>query len=133
MNISISSEIKEKVPCTKLAVLKYSVEVKEQNADFFHYMEEKIIPAVENELETNNVTEIKNVASSRKAYKSFGKDPGRYRVSSEALIRRIKQGKDLYKINTVVDTNNLISVESGFSVGSYDIDNVNGDITLKLG
>ena len=96
-------------------------------------MEEKIIPAVENELETKNVTEIKNVASSRKAYKSFGKDPGRYRVSSEALIRRIKQGKDLYKINTVVDTNNLISVESGFSVGSYDIDNVNGDITLKLG
>ncbi len=133
MNISISSEIKEKVPCTKLVVLKYSVEVKEQNADLWQYMEEKIIPAVENELETKNVTEIKNVASSRKAYKSFGKDPGRYRVSSEALIRRIKQGKDLYKINTVVDTNNLISVESGFSVGSYDIDNVNGDITLKLG
>ena len=133
MNISISSEIKEKVPCTKLAVLKYSVEVKEENADLWQYMEEKIIPAVQNELETKNVTEIKNVASSRKAYKAFGKDPGRYRVSSEALIRRIKQGKDLYRINTVVDTNNLISVESGFSVGSYDIDNVNGDITLNLG
>ena len=71
--------------------------------------------------------------SSRKAYKSFGKDPGRYRVSSEALLRRIKQNKGLYKINTVVDTNNLISVESGFSVGSYDLEQINGDITFKIG
>ena len=96
-------------------------------------MDETIIPAVKLQLETTNVTELKNVSSSRKAYKAFGKDPGRYRVSSEALIRRIKQGKDLYKINTVVDTNNLISVESGFSVGSYDAGQINGDITLKLG
>ena len=35
MNISISSEIKEKVPFTKLAVLKYSTDVKEGNADLF--------------------------------------------------------------------------------------------------
>ncbi len=133
MNIYISNEIKEKVPYTKLLVFKYSTDVKEQNADLWQYMEDKIIPAVKKELEEKNVTEIKNIASSRKAYKSFGKDPGRYRVSSEALIRRIKQGKDLYKINTVVDTNNLISVESGFSVGSYDIDQVKGDIVLNLG
>ena len=133
MNIYISNEIKEKVPYTKLLVFKYTADVKEQNADLWQYMEDKIIPAVKKELEEKNVTEIKNIASSRKAYKSFGKDPGRYRVSSEALIRRIKQGKDLYKINTVVDTNNLISVESGFSVGSYDIDQVKGDIVLNLG
>ena len=133
MNISISSEIKEKVPCTKLAVLKYNVDTAETNPELWNYMKENTIPAVLKELETKTVTELKNVDTSRKAYKAFGKDPGRYRVSSEALIRRIKQGKDLYKINTVVDTNNLISVESGFSAGSYDCDCVNGDIVLNLG
>lgn len=133
MNISISNEIKEKVPCTKLAVLKYSVDTEETNPELWKYMKENTIPAILNELETKTVTELKNVDTSRKAYKVFGKDPGRYRVSSEALIRRIKQGKDLYKINTVVDTNNLISVESGFSAGSYDCDCINGDIVLNLG
>ena len=133
MNIFISNEIKEKVPCTKLIVFKYSVIPEETSPSLWQYMDETIIPAVKLQLETTNVTELKNVSSSRKAYKAFGKDPGRYRVSSEALIRRIKQGKDLYKINTVVDTNNLISVESGFSVGSYDAGQINGDITLKLG
>ncbi|MCJ7854783.1 hypothetical protein MUJ63_00540 [Lachnospiraceae bacterium NSJ-143] len=133
MNISISSEIKEKVPCTKIAVLKYSVNTEETNENLWEFMDSDIIPAIEAELESKNVTELKNIASSRKAYKAFGKDPGRYRVSSEALIRRIKQGKGLYKINTVVDTNNLISVESGFSAGSYDTDCINGDIVLNLG
>ena len=133
MNIFISNEIKEKVPCTKLIVFKYSVVPEETSSSLWKFMDETIIPAIKLQLETTNVTELKNVSSSRKAYKAFGKDPGRYRVSSEALIRRIKQGKDLYKINTVVDTNNLISVESGFSVGSYDAGQINGDITLKLG
>ena len=133
MNISISSEIKEKVPCTKIAVLKYSVNTEETNENLWEFMDSDIIPAIEAELESKNVTELKNIASSRKAYKAFGKDPGRYRVSSAALIRRIKQGKGLYKINTVVDTNNLISVESGFSAGSYDTDCINGDIVLNLG
>jgi DNA/RNA-binding domain of Phe-tRNA-synthetase-like protein len=133
MKIKISNEIKEKVPQTKLAVLKYTADVKETSPELWEYMDETIIPQINKKLEIQKVTEFKNVASSRKAYKAFGKDPGRYRVSSEALIRRIKQGKELYKINTVVDTNNLISVESGFSAGSYDIDCVNGDITLNIG
>lgn len=133
MEIKISKEIKEKVPQTKLAILKYTADVKETSTELWAYMNETIIPEINKELENKNVTEFNNVDSSRKAYKAFGKDPGRYRVSSEALIRRIKQGKDLYKINTVVDTNNLISVESGFSAGSYDIDCVKGDIVLKLG
>lgn len=67
------------------------------------------------------------------AYKAFGKDPSRYRVSSEALIRRIGQGKGLYEVNTVVDTNNLISIESGFSVGSYDADKLGESLIFRVG
>lgn len=59
---------------------------------------------------------------SRAAYKAFGRNPGRYRVSSEALLRRVRRGDELYHVNSVVDVNNLISVESGLSVGSYDLE-----------
>jgi len=66
-------------------------------------------------------------------YKAFGKDPSRYRVSSEALIRRIGQGKGLYEVNTVVDVNNLISIESGFSVGSYDVSQISEELVFRIG
>ena len=70
---------------------------------------------------------------SRAAYKAFGKDPSRYRVSSEALIRRIGQGKGLYEVNTVVDVNSLISIESGFSVGSYDVSQISDELVFRIG
>ena len=49
------------------------------------------------------------------------------------MIRRIKQGKGLYKINTVVDTNNLISLETGFSAGSYDVAQIQGNVEFRIG
>ena len=54
-------------------------------------------------------------------------------MSSEALIRRIGQGKRLYEVNTVVDVNNLISIESGFSVGSYDAARMGEDLVFRIG
>ena len=65
------------------------------------------------------------------AYKAFGRNPGRYRVSSEALLRRVRRLDPLYRINTVVDVNNLISIQSGLSVGSYDIEQIKGDVLLR--
>ena len=40
------------------------------------------------------------IQATRKAYRSFGKDPNRYRVSSEALCRRIIRGLGIYRIDT---------------------------------
>ena len=54
-------------------------------------------------------------------------------MSSEALIRRIGQGKGLYEVNTVVDVNNLISIESGFSVGSYDVSQISEELVFRIG
>ncbi len=96
-------------------------------------IDSEVAPALLKQMEQTSITEFENVKYSRLAYRALGKDPGRYRVSSEALYRRIKQGKGLYKINTVVDVNNLISLETGFSVGLYDLDKTNGEIVLCHG
>ena len=66
--------------------------------------------------------QVPAVAATRQAYKALGKDPSRYRPSAEALMRRIAQGKELYRVNTVVDTNNLVSLRSGHSIGAYRLD-----------
>lgn len=43
------------------------------------------------------------------------------------------QGKGVYKINNIVDINNLISLKSKFPVGSYNIENLHNPISLMIG
>ena len=37
------------------------------------------------------------------------------------------------KLITVVDVNNLISIESGFSVGSYDVSQISEELVFRIG
>lgn len=69
----------------------------------------------------------------RHLYKILGKDPNRYRPSAEALCRRILQGKDLYRINTLVDLINLISLQTGLSIGGFDASKIVGNIVFGVG
>lgn len=72
------------------------------------------------------------IAGTRDAYKALGKEPNRYRPSSEALCRRIVKGMELYFISDLVDLINVVSVASGYSIGGFDVDKIAGD-TLSLG
>jgi DNA/RNA-binding domain of Phe-tRNA-synthetase-like protein len=72
------------------------------------------------------------IAATREAYKKFGKDPNRYRPSSEALCRRILRDLPLYQIDTLVDLINLVSIKTGYSIGGFDADKIQGN-TLTLG
>ncbi len=72
------------------------------------------------------------IAATRQAYKALGKEPNRYRPSSEALCRRLVKGMDLYRTSTLIDLINLLSVRSGYSIGGFDSDKIEGD-TLRLG
>lgn len=73
------------------------------------------------------------IASIRAAFKVCGKDPSRYRPSSEALTRRAIAGKGLYLVNNVVDCGNLVSLMTGIPVGCYDATKIEGDIRLTIG
>ena len=80
---------------------------------------------------TLKIEEIKTreqIAQTRACCRALGKDVQRYRNSAEAMHRRILQGKGLYQINNVVDTGNLISIKTGYSLGAYDVEKLEGDI-----
>lgn len=72
------------------------------------------------------------IAATRQAYKTLGKEPNRYRPSSEALCRRLAKGMELYRTLTLIDLINLLSVRSGYSIGGFDADKICGN-TLILG
>lgn len=131
--LTIDKKMKDLWPATRVGCLQYKVKVEKKNEDMWRYLKKDIIKKTKDDIFDYGVNEIPNIKESRMAYKAFGKDPSRYRVSSEALIRRIGQGKGLYEVNTVVDVNNLISIESGFSVGSYDVSHMEDELVFRVG
>ena len=93
----------------------------------------KELSNIQSTLEVTEINKIPTIQSSREGYKTLGKEPSRYRLSAEALLRRIVKGKGLYHINNAVDALNLVSAKSGFSIGGYDVDKIEGSIKLGIG
>lgn len=129
--VAIDENLYSVYPEIRLGLLTFRAEVKDPDEVFWSYMDNEVLPEIRTSIEGKEWGDIAGVKGSRAAYKAFGRNPGRYRVSSEALLRRVRRGDELYHINSVVDVNNLISVESGLSVGSYDLGNVHGPVVLR--
>jgi len=78
--------------------------------------------------------EVGDPAPARALYRRFGIDPTRVRPSSEALLRRLKKGEPLPRINSLVDVANSLSVQLQVPVGLYDLGKVRGDeLVVRLG
>jgi DNA/RNA-binding domain of Phe-tRNA-synthetase-like protein len=75
----------------------------------------------------------REIGTARKLYRAIGQDPTRNRPASEALLRRLKRGIGLPRINALVDAVNHCSVRLLRPFGSYDLGKIRGDVTLRLG
>ena len=73
------------------------------------------------------------IAAVRTMYKRVGIDPTKTRPSSEALLRRVRRGDELPRINSLVDVINWCSLETQLPYGLYDLDRLVGGVTLRLG
>ncbi len=73
------------------------------------------------------------IAAVRTMYKRVGIDPTKRRPSSEALLRRVRKGEPLPRINAMVDVCNWCSLEFQLPYGLYDAARLEGDVVLRLG
>jgi DNA/RNA-binding domain of Phe-tRNA-synthetase-like protein len=73
-----------------------------------------------------------HIAAWHGAYRAFGTNPRRERPSVDALRRRLARGGRLPRINAAVDCYNLVSVSHGVPAGAFDLDAVDGDITVRF-
>jgi DNA/RNA-binding domain of Phe-tRNA-synthetase-like protein len=78
-------------------------------------------------------SQISGLQPARELYRRIGVDPTKLRPSSEALLRRILRGDGLPRINSLVDINNLCSVEFLLPIGLHDLDRASGPIVLRRG
>ena len=77
--------------------------------------------------------QIEGLQPARELYRRIGVDPTKLRPSSEALLRRILRGDSLPKINSLVDINNLCSLEFLLPIGLHDLDRLAGAVVLRRG
>jgi len=132
IKISISPELEERCPFLRLACIEANVLVEDSSESLLSEIEIAISRIREN-LVLEEISKLPVIDASRKAYRACGKDPARYRLSAEALLRRVCSGKGLYQISNVVDQLNLVSIYSGFSIGGYDADQIKGEIIFGIG
>lgn len=132
IEIKILDKLKEKCPQVAIGCVIADVDVTEGSDKLWSVINNKC-NYIEGTIESDQITKIENIKTSRMAYKSLGKDPSRYRLSSESLVKRIVKGMGLYKVNNVVDINNLVSLESFYSVGTYDLQKIDSTIYFTVG
>lgn len=132
MKVSISSLVSEACPGMQAGIIKASV-INSETSDALWNELQAEAARIAATYATDTLSKRPAIAGTRQAYKTFGKDPARYRVSSEALCRRAIRGLDLYRINTLVDLINVVSMRSGYSIGGFDADRIEGDMTLGVG
>ncbi len=131
MNIVVTDEIEHVCPGFVGAAVEANVRNTEFSAPLWQEIE-ALGGEYRRTLTVETVKLLPAIAATRTVYKRCGKDPSRYRPSAEALIRRMLQGKSLYRIDTLVDLINLASIKYGYSIGGFDADKFAGTV-ISLG
>ncbi|MBN8209341.1 hypothetical protein JI666_11335 [Bacillus sp. NTK071] len=131
--LSFSPIIADTLPDFKIGYATYHDIVVENSPQMVRgryqfYQETMMMDLEETDLNTFNA-----VAEWRSTFKRIGTDPSRYRPSSEALLRRLKKGTPLPLIHSAADINNLLSLQYKIPIGIYDLDQVEGAITIHIG
>ena len=133
MKIAFSDKITAAAPLLKVIKIEAAVENPPTSDALWNEIEAEIAALAAN-YPLQAINKRPAIAATRTAYKALGKDPNRYRPSAEALCRRAVNGKGLYRLTTLVDAINLISMRTGYSIGGFDALKIEGDtLTLDAG
>ena len=126
-------EINIKLPAVKLGTIEAdAVRVAPSDQALAQLMDE-VCERKRREFTLESLADSKPVRDVRAMFREWGMDPSKYRPSSEALLRRVVQGKGLYRVSNVVDIGNLGSIETGWPFGCYDRSRIQQPIEFRHG
>lgn len=132
MGFNIGSGILTAYPEIKIGVLVCrDVKVNGTNS-YLEDLKGKFVMEAAEKIGSDPVTKIPFISSWREMYRSFGTKPGDYRPSAEALLRRTVKRRALPRINTAVDAYNTMSIKHLIPMGGFDLDRIQGGISLRF-
>ena len=126
-------EIRVKLPAVKLGTIEADdLRVVPSDQVLAQLMDE-VCERKRREFTLESLADSKPVKDVRAMFREWGMDPSKYRPSSEALLRRVVQGKGLYRVSNVVDIGNLGSIETGWPFGCYDRSRIQPPLEFRHG
>lgn len=130
--MEIDSKVKEKFPDLNiLTTFIQDVTVRRESKDLEEFKKE-FIARIRSEYDIETLKDTPELRLYRDFFWKIGIDPTKTRPASEALIRRIIQGKPLPKINTLVDSYNLASIKSCVPLAAFDNNKISSDLLLRV-
>lgn len=131
--LKTNMEIRIELPAVKLGLLEADgVRVMLVDAALAREMGE-VCERLRKAHSVESLSEFEPIRAVRTMFRAWGMDPSKYRPSSEALLRRVAQGKGLYRISNAVDANNLGSIETGWPYGCYNRARLTPPIVFRHG
>lgn len=126
-------EIKIALPGVQLGIIEADeVRVASLTPELAKLMDE-VCARKQREFTLETLAESEPVRAVRAMFREWGMDPSKYRPSSEALLRRVVQGKGLYRVSNIVDIGNLGSLETAWPYGCYDRSKITAPVALRHG
>lgn len=130
--IAIDESYTEKLPAFKLGIIKANVTCMPSSENLITHMNQ-LFEKVSKTAKVEDISKYPEIVAGRAAYRAFGKDPTKYRLSAEKLLRRIIKGEGLDTINNIVDLSNILSLSYKCPVGTFDYTKIDGDVILRAG
>jgi len=102
-----------------------------ESSKAFETFEQAIFDEIRSQDDLESMKDDPIFRSYRDLYWTFGMDPTKQRISSEALRRRILRGLNLWRISDVVDVANLASAYHKLPIGLVDDAKREGDLRIR--
>ncbi|WP_243355369.1 B3/B4 domain-containing protein [Bacillus litorisediminis] len=133
MEITLSPVLTDKIANFKVGLLSYREITVSDSPQMLRGRLQLFQESLYFDLLDTPLAEQKGIQEWRSIFKTVGKDPNRYRPSSEALLRRVQKQQYLATIHSAVDLNNFLSLQYQIPIGLYDADHIEGDVLLRIG
>lgn len=133
LEVQIASQIATLIPDFKLGIIEYKGITVGDSPQMLKGRLQLFQESIFFDLEGKNVTDLPGIQEWRQIFKRTGKDPNRYRHSAEALYRRIQKQNYLASTQSAIDVNNFFSLQYQVPIGIYDMENLQGAVTIRIG
>jgi DNA/RNA-binding domain of Phe-tRNA-synthetase-like protein len=129
--ITIERSLAAKHPDLKVVALTVSGVTVERTSANLEELKDDVARGIRESYDLEALRSDERIRRYRDFFWRLGIDPTKIRPASEALIRRVLQGKPFPRINTAVDAYNLASMKHNIAIGSFDLDVFSGRLTMR--
>ncbi|WP_462408846.1 B3/B4 domain-containing protein [Neobacillus sp. Marseille-QA0830] len=133
MEIRVSTELTQLIPCFKASVIQYKNITIADSPQMLKGRLQLFQESIYFDFDDKAITDFPGIQEWRAVFKMTGKDPNRYRHSAEALYRRIQKQNYLPSVQSAIDLNNFFSLQYQVPIGIYDADLLKGDVEIRIG